>query len=452
MVKVIALILGFLVTVTLLFITQYESPLVESEAATALSTNIPIRSEAPTTSLTVEKVLLPLQKDDPSQASDFVAVPTLQLAVPAQAEGFGTAVAAWENTLVVSAPRADNAAGAVYMFQWDGQQWRESARLTASDGAANDAFGHSVAIHDQTLLVGASGHDAAGWEAGAVYVFQLEAGEWRQQRKLLPGSALDARFGWAVALDGETAVVGAPYRFSQGEMLHVGSATIFTVRDWQQQARLTTGKSGGPVNSDLFGWAVAVHESIIAVGAHLSDAVYLYHLVDEQWQQEIVLQHGIRGSQFGYSIALAEDRLVVGAPAAETNGPRSGTAVLYTRQNDTWQETTTLMPDNLGTGSRLGSSVALLNNVVIVGARESAGRSNLEDSGAALLYCLEDGQLAAVRELFAEVPKPFANFGHAVAASNWAVFIGAPTESKTVGSAHYHPLAFGSISCTVSEH
>ncbi|MBK8988315.1 MAG: hypothetical protein IPM39_19980 [Chloroflexi bacterium] len=350
-------------------------------------------------------------------------------------DGFGQAIAVDGTTAVIGAPQANNGQGAVTIFTRQGGQWRETAHLTASDGAANDNFGRAVAISGQTILVGASGHSAARWQAGAAYVFQFSNGRWQQTAKLLPGSAQDIRFGWSVALDGDTAVVGAPYRY-QGEMLNVGSATIFTRQGpaWQQQARLTSGLSGGAVGSDLFGWAVAIRGSSLVVGAYLNATVYSYEFTNGQWRQTAMLRDGTGGNQFGYSVALSQNSLVVGAPAANVPVNRGGTAVLFTRQSGgSWTEAARLAPEGLRPGSRFGWSVALDGGVLVVGMRESEGRSDVEESGGAFAFRITNGQTTGKAELYAPVPAPFAHMGTAVATANGVIFAGAPGQRDTPG-------------------
>jgi hypothetical protein len=358
-------------------------------------------------------------------------------------DSFGQAIAVDGTTAVIGSPQTNKGQGAVTIFTQQNGQWRETARLVVSDGAANESFGRSVAINGQTLLVGASGHSAAGWQAGAAYVFELRSGRWQQTAKLLPGSAQDIRFGWSVALDGATAVVGAPYRYSQGEMLNVGSATIFTLQGqaWQQQARLTSGLSGGAVGSDLYGWAVDIHGSSLVVGAYLNATVYSYEFTNGQWQQTAILRDGTGGNQFGYSLALSQNNLVVGAPAANVPVNRGGTAVLFTRQSDGgWTEAARFAPEDLRPGSRFGSSVALDRDVLVVGMRESEGRGDVEESGGVIAFRIANGQTTSSAELYALVPVSFAHLGTAVATANGTIFAGAPGQRDTSGVVYVFTL------------
>ena len=117
---------------------------------------------------------------------------------------------------------------------------------TASDGAGGDSFGYSVALDGDTALVGAYGDDDKGGTSGSAYIFTRSGGVWTQQAKLTAsdGEALD-RFGYSVALDGDTALVGA--YGDDDKAPQSGSAYIFTRSGgvWSQQAKLTASDGAG---------------------------------------------------------------------------------------------------------------------------------------------------------------------------------------------------------------
>lgn len=352
-------------------------------------------------------------------------------------DGFGQAVAADGETIVVGAPLAEGRKGAVYVFVREGNQWRETSRLTAADGMANDVFGQSVAISGETLVIGASGHPALGFATGAAYVFQYQQGSWVQTQKLTSSTALDIRFGWSVAIDGQTIVVGAPYRSDQGEIINVGSAIVFANdgQGWVQQARLT-GRSGGARSSDQFGWSVAIRDSTLAVGAHLANAVYLYRLSNGVWQEEAFLKGNGNTGQFGYSVSLAQDTLAVGAPTTSDLNTRAGAAFVYMRQPNGWAETAQLSSDGLRPGSLLGWSVDLHGDVIVAGARESDGLADLEKSGVAYAYQLNGGSSVLLGEFYASNPARFDHFGHAVAVTPDFILVGAPGQDAASGSVY----------------
>ena len=133
-------------------------------------------------------------------------------------DAFGWAIAVDGDTMVVGAREADNVhgtdAGAAYVFvRSPGSGWTLRAALTAPDGAANDMFGEAVAISGDTILVGAREDDTpAGAEAGSVYEYRLTAGFWMyRDHWFAPDAAAGDYFGDSVAIVGDTAMVGATH-------------------------------------------------------------------------------------------------------------------------------------------------------------------------------------------------------------------------------------------------
>jgi hypothetical protein len=278
-------------------------------------------------------------------------------------EYFGWSVALAGRMLAVGAPRedgngtdgeADNSApraGAVYVYTRDASDaWTQQAYIKPSNAEANDAFGASVALADDTLAVGAYAEDGNGnagetdnnaADAGAVYIFTRDgAGAWSQQAYLKASNAeAEDYFGWSVALTGETLAVGAYGEDGNGgagetdnSAADAGAAYVFTRSStgaWMQQAYL---KAANAEADDQFGWSVALSGDTLAAGAYNEDgsgstgtpdsgspdsgAVYLFTRDDASgWTQQTYLRASNAGEEdnFGWSVALAGDTLAVGA-------------------------------------------------------------------------------------------------------------------------------------------
>ena len=195
----------------------------------------------------------------------------------AASDKFGFSVSVDGDTVVVGS-REDNTragghnAGSAYVFVRSGTSWSQQAKLTASDGADNDAFGYSVSVDGDTVAVGAvTGHSTASVNAGAAYVF-VRSGRtsWTQQAKLDASDGADwDYFGCSVSVDGDTVVVGAP-EDDTAAGINAGAAYVFVRSEpfglpiWIQQAKLTASDGGrlGP-----FGESVSVDGHTIVVGA-----------------------------------------------------------------------------------------------------------------------------------------------------------------------------------------
>ena len=261
----------------------------------------------------------------------------------ASSDWFGRALAISGDTIVVGAPQDDDSgsnSGAAYVYVRTGTVWTEQPKLVASDAAAGDNFGEAVAIDGDTLVVGSPYDDDLGSSSGSAYVFTRSGGVWSQQAKLLPsdGDTLDA-FGWRVAVDGASAVVGA-YKSGLGSSTGAGAAYVFTRSGavWSQQAKLSAldGASG-----DNFGWPVAIRGDLVAVGAPLdapagagSGSAYLYARVGAAWSEveKLVASDAAAGDGFALSLDVDAGTIAVGAYQDDTPaGSGTGSAYVFER-------------------------------------------------------------------------------------------------------------------------
>ena len=172
---------------------------------------------------------------------------------------------------MVGAPADDGAGrfeqGSAYVFVRSGGVWSQQQKLEASDAATFDFFGFSVAISGETVVVGArSDERAAGRNQGSAYVFVRSGGVWSQQQKLEASDAAAGDvFGSSVAISGETVVVGAVLDDGAAGR-DQGSAYVF-VRSggvWSQQQKLEASDAAAV---DFFGRSVAISGETVVVGA-----------------------------------------------------------------------------------------------------------------------------------------------------------------------------------------
>lgn len=229
--------------------------------------------------------------------------------------------------------------GAAYVFSTDGEGgWSQSAKLVANDGTYADHFGISVALSGSTAIVGGYGHPVNGTPAGASYVFTESAGIWTQQAKLVASDAGDYQeFGSAVAILGDTALVGAPR--ANADEAYAGAAYVFTRSGsaWAQQAKLT--KAGGTYD-DNFGSTVALSDDFAIVGTQTyydAGSVSIYRRNQAGWPLEAFLtvpDTEADAASFGEAVSIIADGhvLAVGATGDEFNtgeGSETGYAYVY---------------------------------------------------------------------------------------------------------------------------
>jgi len=334
-------------------------------------------------------------------------------------------------------------------------------KLVANDSASTDYFGWSVALDGDTALVGAHYDDDKGVDSGSAYVFRRSGGAWTQEAKLTAsdGAAKD-HFGWAVALAGDTALIGAPNASNVGT--DTGAAYVFVrgPSGWQQQAKL----SGGlvPYNGDHFGAAVALAGDRALVGAPEADvleggivlrsdmgAAHIFVRSASAWGLEQTL-HGsdsAAGDRFGAAVALSDDRALVGAPANDHYGTDGGSAYVFNRSGSTWaQDPYVLLPDTTpgdggSTGDALGTSVALSGDTALVGAIGDDDHGS--NTGAAYVFVPQGGGWSRQTKLTSPTGNHNSLFASAVALSGDHALVGSWGQDYGRGGAYFFERANG---------
>lgn len=283
------------------------------------------------------------------------------------------------NELLVGAPGEPDAhtgQGAVYAFFREGGvwEWTDRQRLVASDGAAGDAFGASVAIDGATALVGAPRDDDQGTDSGSVYLFRRDATDYRNPWTLVAklrasDAAANSRFGESVALRGDRAVVGAP-----GHASGAGAAYVFARSggSWQQQQKLS---APSPAANDGFGKAVAVDSTTCLIGAPGRDgaasdagAAYVFALSGSTWVQQHVNAGTRAGGARGTAVAVRGDAAFVGAPLERAD--RRGSVSVLTRSGGAWSLAQSLTGSDGSADDGFGRALDVDDVRLVVGAPE----------------------------------------------------------------------------------
>ena len=252
---------------------------------------------------------------------------------------FGYSVAIDGATIVVGAYQDDDTAtssGSVYVFRTSdgGATYVEVAKLTASDAASWEYFGRSVAIDGATVVVGAIfGNN----DKGATYVFHTTDGgaTYGQVAKLTASdAAANDYFGRSVAIDGDTVLIGATgagvYVFHTSD----GGAT------YDEVAKLTAADT---CCADNFGVSVAIDGDTIVVGASWGEAAYVFRTTDGASYGQVAkltADDAASGDLFGISVAISKGTVVIGAYLDDDAGSNSGSAYVFSLPAPTAQPTT----------------------------------------------------------------------------------------------------------------
>lgn len=325
-----------------------------------------------------------------AQAQRCTRIDSHELAVSDGRGGidFGRAMAISGQTAVIGS------FGAGYVYRFDGSRWAEQAKLHASDGASGNGFGWSVAIDDGTILVGVPWDDDNGEDSGSAIVFRFDGTRWAESAKLLPADGMSGdRFGFAVAVSGDTIVIGAQHDRDNGP--DFGSAYVFTSDGtvWTQQAKLLP--DNGDDNAG-FGSVVSVVDGTVLIGAPYDDdfgqasgAVCVYQLEGTTWTRQAKLHsnNADRFMIFGQAIAQTDNLVMIGAEQRNPNGPGVGLVKVFSRQAGEWTQRTTLRASDAIDDARFGSAIALHGNIAVIGAQYDSRNGTLV--GAAYVFRME---------------------------------------------------------------
>lgn len=356
---------------------------------------------------------------------------------PGFMDHFGHSVAISGDTVAVGAPYENGGngnpisdAGAVYIFQRDqggANNWGQVVKVTAGDPQEEDDFGFSVSLSGDTLVVGAPGEDGGPGDpmsyAGAVYIFERDQGganNWGQFVKIAAGDIQSGDgFGSGVAISGDTLVAGSPTE----------DGGPGDPRNWAGAAYIFERNQGGPDNwgevtkliasdtqtFDHFGWAVAIDEDTIVVGAPFEEggpgdpwfvagAAYVFERDQGgmgNWGESARLAPSDpgEGDYFGRSVAVFGNIIISGSPN-ENGGPGdplplSGAAYVFERDQGgagNWGESIKLVPDDAEAADTFGSGTAVSSSgLIFIGASDGDvdGPPEVADSGVAYIFDLQ---------------------------------------------------------------
>jgi hypothetical protein len=318
------------------------------------------------------------------------------------------------------------AAAATLTSDWPAQ------KLHADDASNNAGLGRAAFVAGDTAFVGEPNEQGPG----SVYVFEQSSGAWSQTQKLSPdASPPGADFGYAVAFDGTTAIIGAPFTtLTDDGLRHQGAAYVFTKTGgvWSEAQKLVA-SDFGPENQ--FGNAVAISGDTLLVAAYnapiggnvYQGAVYVFTRSGDTWTeaQKLTASDGAPNDDFGYAIALAGTTAVVSSPYAAGANAMQGAAYVFASSGGTWSETQKLIADDGQAWDDFGSAIGFDGTTLAIGAQYAAVGDNA-GQGAAYVFASSGGTWSQVARLSSSDGAASDAFGESIAAAGTTIVAGAP--------------------------
>ena len=292
---------------------------------------------------------------------------------------FGSSVAVSSGTILVGSPSTTvgfvKGQGAVYVYTLSNGSWTaREPKIAASDGANGDSFGSSLAVSSGTLIVGAPG---ANKGAGSAYIFAQSGNTWSQQQKLVPDDPISSgAFGTSVAVSGNTIIVGSPNATGGSPSADCGGAYVFVqpigsaTNPWSQQAKLS------PPDADISslpasGSSVGISGNTVFVGATWprvgtgTGTVYVYTHTGASWSDptSLIPSNAAVGDSFGSALGTSATRLIAG----DSNSPQ---AYVFGLAGGAWIEEMEIPIPSAASGTGFGAAVAIdsVSNNIAIGA------------------------------------------------------------------------------------
>jgi len=334
-----------------------------------------------------------------------------------------------------------------------GGEFVQRGELSDHPGGSGEQFGEAVAVSGRTLVIGTINHTAGsmGIEQGAAYVFTEPASGWAHARQVAilkaPRGQSEEAFGRSVAISGNTIVVGAPFR-EVGKHTHQGAVFVYVkpASGWSSATPTTELTAAGGAANEFFGESVAISGNSALVGApgrkvgkhaaqgavDVFSAPRLVGAGTPRQMTELTAPDGQANDALGISVAVSGSTVVAGADVHRVGeNAEQGVAYIFTKHATGWRHAreTALLSDEPGeAGELFGRTVAIRQNTVVVGAPDHGG-GNVEQ-GAAFVYVKPasgwHGSLTQTAELTASDPGRGDQFGGALAISGGLIVVGAP--------------------------
>ena len=306
-------------------------------------------------------------------------------------EYFGTSMSFSEKFGVIATYQDNDKgrdAGAAYVYVRSGDYWIPHTKLYASDAETRDFFGHSVYIQDDYILIGAAGDDGNEAAAGSVYVFHYDGENWVEEARLTASDGeTDDLFGQEISMYGQYAIISSKGDGDHGSFSGAAYIFYYDGTQWVEQAKITASDAE---ENDVFGNAIAIHKDYAFVGAYYENgragAVYVFTKVGNHWveQQKLTNMDSQLFTLFGRSISIGDSLALIGAPGESTNGRSAGAVYTYSLDSNLWKPQGKLLASDGEELDHFGNAVHVNSNYAIIGSY--ADNDLGLESGAAYIF------------------------------------------------------------------
>lgn len=360
---------------------------------------------------------------------------------------FGHSVAVDSNIMIIGAAMSNisgSRSGAAVIYKMVDGSWEEDTLLLDADSQAR--FGWAVDVQDDYIFIGADQDTENGIWSGAVYVYKFDSVSWKWNlhQKIFPNDIQAGDlFGSSVSLSGDFAIIGA--READND---VGAAYIYenSGTSWIQQARLTPDDYMG--HNPNFGISSCIDGNYALIGAYYDDsggnksgAAYIFHYDGSEWtqQQKLTSSDIHAGDNFGFSVSISGEYAIVGSIMAIYQTFRTGAAYIFHHTGGSWTEISKLLDSSSTITINFGFSVSLSGDYALVGVSEDD--QNGGGAGAAHIYQNINSNWTHISKLVASDGTESEKMGWSVDVDKDIVVVGIPMkigEGQSVGAVYLY--------------
>lgn len=357
---------------------------------------------------------------------------------------FGDSLAACGDELLISAPYRYYAARqsegipppAVDLFSRDGSQWKLAQRLAVQDALIAEGFGRAIVLGKSFAIVGAPGYENGD---GPVYVFERSNGAlfhlvatFDSPERSSPQSPLFSEYGAALASDDRTLIVGAPLEngIRNGEPMCEGGGVVY-VFDCSKPSNQSSERLQGGRPRENFGSSLALDGDFLVVGAsaaysneQLPGAAYVYARgASADWHELCRVEGRAPGEMFGSAVAIHSKHFAVAARGRpDLDRPVGGRVDLFELgENGGCTPTATIQQD-----PGFGYAIAFSKDRLAIGQPDFQGPNEAPQTGRVGLFRMNDGKVTHERWLAASSPSAYGRLGSGLALGPDYIAAGAP--------------------------
>lgn len=358
--------------------------------------------------------------------------------IQTQGQSFGSSVSVFEDYAIIGAIGRDFPelnAGAAHVFHFDGTTWSKVDDLFASDAAQGDSFGSGVAISGNYAIVGAPYKDVDFGSQGQAYIFRRDGASWIEDTILVaPDGMLNNQFGRNVSISDSFAVIGVPNYDIVGST-NSGQVYVFrlTGDTWIQDTVLAVLDE---TNIYSFGSSVSISGDDLVIGAPYSlvgtnnaqGKVLIYQHSGGSWSRDTIVYNTGGGDEdrLGSSVSISGDQIITGAPYATINtNTAQGQVLVFNRSANTWNLQSTIHASDGEESDRYGTSVSISGEYAVIGTPFKDVRENL-NQGKAYIISLIGNSWSEKSILVASDGAQGDRFGTQVTISGNQIMVGAP--------------------------